>query len=263
MESIDNFALKMSQQPGPLVSFGENIVDRGDLQFFTAADAFIGNDSYSTEFIPGFLYGVTDRFSLFFNVPVSPGNKEGRHHSSGLEDIFFQPEYAFLLKKTEDSMDQATLVFNVTFPTGSSHKNPPTGFGSPSFFIGATYNHMETKWFVFFQPGAVITTSHHGTKFGNQYLYQAGYEMIIWGKPEKMIFAWMVEVDGTFSERDRFHGKTNRNSGGNIIYVTPSLWYSDKRFLVQAGPGFPVVQSHHGHQPTQYIAFFFNAGVKF
>lgn len=263
MESIGNFSLMTSQQVSPLVSFGENVVDKGDLQFFTMADAFIGNDSYSTELVPGLLYGVTDRFSLFFNVPVSPGNKEGKHHSAGLEDIFFQPEYVFFVKKTKNTVDQATVLFNVTFPTGSSHKNPPTGFGSPSFFIGTTFNHMATNWFFFFQPGVILTTSRHGTKFGNQYLYQLGYEMIIWAKPDKSIFAWMVEVDGTYSERDRFHGKTDPNSGSNFIYVTPSLWYSNKRFLIQGGPGFPVVQQTRGHQPTQYIAFFLNAGVKF
>ena len=214
-QELGNFSLRGSQQPGPLVSFGENIIDKGQVQSFLFADAFIGKNNHLTDVIPSILYGITDDLSFFFNVPFSPGNKAQNNHSSGLEDIFAQLEYAFYTATSSYSANQATLVANVTFPTGSSSKIPPTGFGSNSFFIGATFNHMAIDWFFFTSPGVLLTTLKHGTQFGNQFLYQLGFGRNI-PSLSGWIFAWMVEFDGLYSWKNKIKGNIDPNSGGNI-----------------------------------------------
>lgn len=261
-EEIGNFALPTSQQPGPFVSFGQNILDQGQVQLFLLTNAFIGKNSYLTNILPSVLYGITDDLYFFFTVPFSPGNKDKDQHSSGLEDLVAQLEYAFYTKKSSDSVDQATLVANVTFPTGSSTKNPATGFGSSSFFIGATFNHMEIDWFFFTSPGAVLTTSRHGTKFGDQLLYQFGLGRNI-PSPTGWIFAWMVEFDGLFAWRNRIKGVTDPNSGGNVIYATPSIWISSKNIILQVGAGYPIVQHLFGSQSRKFLSLEMNLGVTF
>jgi len=255
-----NFSLPVSQEPGPLVSFGENIVDKGEVQLFVMSDGFFGKNTYSTDIIPGLLWGVTENLSFFFNVPVSPGNKSDHSKSSGLEDVFAQFEYLYYNKVGTASTDQATLVANISFPSGSSSKTPPTGFGSTIFFIGGTYNHTGINWFFFTSPGGVLTTSNHKTKFGNQFLYQCGLGRNF-PSPAGWIFAWMVEFDGTYAWKNKIHGMKDPNSGGNIIYVTPSLWISSKRLILQFGAGYPVVQHLFGNQPRQFISFDFNLGI--
>ncbi len=146
---IGNFSLPTSQQPGPLVGIGENIIDKGQTQVFIFADATVGNKNYRTDVIPSILYAFTDEFSIFINFPVAPSYKEHQHHSSGLEDFYVQLEYAFYNTKDIGSTVQATVVGNITFPTGSSSKKPPTGFGSPSFLAGTTINYMTFDWFYF------------------------------------------------------------------------------------------------------------------
>ncbi len=64
-----NFSLPVSQQPGPLVSFGENIINKGDLQLFLLADGFYGKTSYLNDIYPGILWGIRDNLSLFLNFP--------------------------------------------------------------------------------------------------------------------------------------------------------------------------------------------------
>lgn len=219
---LGNFSLPISQQPGPLVGFGENIVKQGQAQLFVFADAFLGKNSYLTDVIPSLLYGIRDDLSLFLNVPASPGNKSRNQRSSGLEDLFAQGEYAFYTKVGSQTTDQATVVANVAFPTGSSSKMPPTGFGSTSFFLGATFNHTGIDWFVFTSPGAILTTSHHGTQFGDQLLYQFGFGRDF-PSPSGWIVAWMVECDGLYAWKNRIKGTVDPNSGGNIIFLTPSL----------------------------------------
>jgi hypothetical protein len=262
LDRLGNFSLPFSQQPGPLVSFGENIVDKGQKQLFLMGDAFLGNNNYMSDVTPGILYGITNDLSIFFNAPFSPGNKTQNSHSSGLEDVFAQLEYAVYTKQSSETTNQATLVANVTFPTGSSSKNPPTGLGSSSFFMGATFFHMGTDWFFFTSPGAILTTSKHSTKFGNQLLYQFGLGRNI-PSPSGWILAWIVEFDGQYTWKNRIKDSIDPNSGGHIIYLTPSLWISSKTFILQVGAGYPVVQQLYGHQLRQFLSFIFNLGITF
>ena len=259
---VGNFALPASQQPGPLVSFGENIIDEGVIQFYLVADATIGKNSYTTDVIASPLYGITDTFSCIFNVPFSPGDKEGPHHSSGIEDISAQFEYAFLCTSNSHAQDQATIVAGISFPTGSATKDPPTGLGSNSYFLGATFNHTEINWFFFTSHGAILTTSKHGTQFGDQLLYQFGFGRNIPSSAE-WIFAWLVELDGIYAWKNRIEGAIDPDSGGNTIYLTPSIFISNKRFIIQFGAGYPVVQHLFGHQYKQFISFDLSLGITF
>jgi hypothetical protein len=259
---IGNFSLSFSQQIGPLVSFGENIVDKGQVVVYLAAVAFIGNHLYSTDMIPSVVYGIRDDLSLFLQVPVSPGNKQEKAHSAGFEDMSFQLEYLFYNGVTSCSSLQATLVGNVTLPTGSSTKTPPIGFGSTSFFLGSTLSYTTQQWFVFTSQGAILTTSSGGTQFGDAVLYQFGFARDF-PSPSGWIFAWMVEFDGQHSWKDTIKGKTDPNSGGNVIYLTPSLWMSSKMFILQLGVGYPVVQHLFGNQLKQRLFIDFNFGVTF
>lgn len=245
---IGNFSLPTSQQPAALFGFGGNIIDKSEVQLYFFADDFVGKKKVTVDLIPSVLFGITDDWSVFFNAPVTPLLRDGCHKSSGLEDFFIQFEYAFYNKSTATYIDQATLVANITFPTGSKRKNPPTGFGSPSLFLGGTYYRTWVDWFVFTSHGAVLTSSEHGTKFGDQFLYQMGVGRNFPCLPEGWIFAWMVEVDGQYSKKNRIDGVIDNNSGGNFIYVTPSIWISSKEMLFQFGLSLPINNNLFGRQ---------------
>lgn len=259
---IGNFSLLPSQQPGMLFGFGGNIIDKGEIQLFLFADEFVGRNKLTIDVLPGILFGVTDDFSIFFNFPFTPLLKDGKDRSSGMEDFFVQLEYAFYNKSTYSYVDQATLVSNVTCPTGSTHKNPWTGFGAPSFFIGSTYTRTTIDWVMFAAPGAILTTSDHGTKAGEQFLYQLGLARNI-PSPCGWIYAWMLEIDGQYFKRNRVHGKLDPDSGGNSIFVTPSLWISSKEMIIQFGVSVPINQNLFGHQRKFDYAFNFNFAWSF
>lgn len=260
--AVGNFALPASQQPAVLFGFGGNIIDKGEIQLLFFADDFEGKDKAASTLLPSLVYGITNDSSIAFYFPFTPTMKDGCQKSSGLGDFYVQYEYAFYNKSTSTYTDQATLVANVTFPTGSSRKNPPTGFGSPSLFIGATYYHTLAKWFIFTAPAALLTSSHHRTKFGNQFLYQFGLGFNI-PSPKGWIYACMLEVDGQYSQKNRIDGVIDRNSGGNTIFLTPSFWISNKNFLIQFGPSFPINQNLFGKQRKFDYAFNLNCALSF
>lgn len=259
---IGNFSLPTSQQPAALFGFGGNIIDAKEVQLYLFGDYFLGKRRIVSDIIPSVLFGITDDWSIFFNFPFAPELKDGSDRSSGLEDFFVQLEYAFYTKKTRTYMDQATVVFNVTVPTGSIHKQPETGFGSSSFFLGGTYYHVMTDWFLFTSQGAILMTSDNRTKFGDQFLYQFGVGRNITASQEH-IYAWMFEIDGEYNKKNRIHGKIDPNSGGNVIYATPSIWFSTKTFLLQFGISFPVNQNFFGKQNKFDYALNINLALSF
>jgi hypothetical protein len=241
------FALPTSQQPAALFGFGGNIIDKGEVQVNLFSDEFIGKNKCTIDVIPGILYGVRDDFSIYINVPVTPRFRDGEKRSSGFEDFYLQLEYAFYANTTKDFADQATIVASVTTPTGSIRKTPPTGYGSPGFFLGATYYHTTVDWVIFTSHGTLLTTSHNNSKIGDFFLYQFGIARNF-KSPEGWIYAGLLEVDGQFQNKNRFSGNRDPNSGGNAIYVTPSLWISSENMIAQFGISFPISQNLYGNQ---------------
>ncbi len=132
---IGNFSLPTSQQPSGLFAFGGNIIDEGEIQLYFFADEFFGRNKKTSDLIPSVLFGITNAWSIYFNFPFSPILQDGCDQSGGIDDFFVQLEYAFYTRTTADYSDQATVVTNITVPTGSIHKSPNTGFGAPSFFL--------------------------------------------------------------------------------------------------------------------------------
>lgn len=245
---IGNLAFPVSQQPSPLISFGQNLLNKKQAQALFLTTEFKGEHEYFINMVPSILYGIRDDLSIFISMPIAVRYRQEHHHSSGPEDLIIQLEYSPWTGEYYTYYDQITLVGNVTIPTGSTKKNPNTGTGSNSFFIGGIYSRMAINWFYFTSYGGVLNASSHRTRFGNQFLYQYGVGRRICSN-KNWLFAWMVEFDGLYFERNKIHGKTNHDSGGNIISVTPSLFIASKESLiVQLGIGFPIYQHLFGHQ---------------
>jgi len=260
-ERIKNFALSSSQELSPLVSFGQTIINKGDLQVFVNSSGYLGKSSYLTYVVPYFIYGIRDDLSFSAYVPFSPKNAVEGTHSSGILDSFTQLEYAFYAGEGSYYEDQATILTQVIFPTGTTTKNPPTGAGAMSFFLGATVDRMTYNWYFFISPAVELALSNGGTKQGNLIYYQCGIGRYI-PCPQGWIFAALVEFDGQYGWKDKVNGLKNPSTGGNIIYLTPSLWFSSKRVILQFGAGYPVIQNLFGNQPKQHYSVNFSLGIK-
>ena len=260
---IGNFALPPSQQPGPLVGFGQNIIEKGDVQLFVFPDQFKGKQKNFIEVAPSLLYAFSNKCSLFIEPSVAAKFKVGPFTSHGLEDLLIQLEGLIYSHETIDKVNGITLVANMTFPTGSAFKVPPTGFGAPSFFIGFTASHTQLDWYLFTAYAGIITTQRKNTKFGNQFLYQWGLSKNIAYKADKWLFNWMVELDGIYRQRNKFRGVIDADSGGNIVLLGPSLWFSTQRLILQLGISAVVSEHLFGLQTKDSYFLAADVGWKF
>jgi hypothetical protein len=248
--SIGNFALPSPQQPGPLLSFGQTLIGKNYLQL--SLDTFspyqLGGSFDSVN--AAMIYGITDSTALYFSYPIVADAQTRVHRTSGLRDITLQLEHGIYTAGNIRHQDQATVVGAMTLPLQDANSLQTVGYGSPTFFMGTTYNRTYVDWLGFVSPGVLITTTSNHIRLGSQYMYQAGIGRNIVAVTDKSMVFGLLELDGQYTEKDQIFGFANPNSGGNIITLTPSLWLSSKRFIAQVGVGFPIVQNLNGNQPT-------------
>lgn len=245
-----NLALPTSQQPSPLFCFGQEVVDKHNLQLFAYINSLLNKQADFTQVIPNILYGITDELTLTAGTPTAAKFKYQNIRSSGIGDLFIQTEYAFYNKDRSTYAQQATCVAQMTFPSGSLKKNPPTGFGSPTFLIGATAGHMGINWYLFTCFGGIITTPHHNNQFPNTILYQWGIGRNIYYISEKLIITLLAEFFGSYTSTTRIRGPHYKNFDANNFYIGPSLWISTRHFIFNPGIAFSLYKQQ-ANDPTR------------
>lgn len=261
---IGNFSIPTVTQVAPLASFGQLIIGK-DAVLPQLYGCYSQNQhGYQSTIAPNVIYGIREDFSVLFYVPFDPASQSYESHSSGIEDILVQLEYGYYNKSQKDYTLQGTVVANVQFPTGSCTINPRTGNGSFSYFLGTTFAYLSYNWYAFLSPGVNLTTQQNRTKFGNAYLYQCGIARYIKQlSPPGWIFDLMVEFDGTYLEKDKIQGVIDPDSGGNSIFITPSIYLASERVLIQWGVSLPLIQELNGLQDKNKYSIVSTIGVAF
>lgn len=266
-----NFALKSSQQPGPLVSFGQNMLDKGDNQFFMLADSFSGKDKEFVVIIPTYLHGIRNDLSLYVQLPILAKYKENGICLNGFQDLLAQLEWAFYDNVQFLTTKQMSIVVNTTLPTGQNSSEAISRFGpkvygsygSPTVFMGCTADYFNTAWYTFVSGGAKLSATNNGFTAGKQYLYQFGLSRNVCAKADTYIFNITVEVNGTYREQNEIHGMKDQNSGGNQILLGPSVWFSTPHCSFQAGISGVVYQHLYGIQNKDVYFASVEVGYKF
>ncbi len=243
-----NLSMPVSQQPGAFVSLGQNILDKGDTQVSTFPFYIRGQQQFYSEIDTIYVHGITDDLSLFIDVPVQPRSEIAHQHISAMSDTIVQLEKTVYEKTSLDCLDQGTFLTNVTIPTGNGLSTPNTGLYSPSMLFGGTFLRTCSKWLAFTSGGTVITTSRNGLRYGNLLLYQFGLGRNVYTKEGQMIIVTMAELTGSYAWKNRIDGQLDPNSGGQLIFLTPSILLSTQHIIVNAGIGFPVYQQLNGQQ---------------
>ncbi|MFJ1269252.1 hypothetical protein ACD661_11860 [Legionella lytica] len=263
--SLGNFSLPSSQQPGPFFSFGQNIIDKNQLVVSYTPDYVYSKTQSIIEGTPSLLYGLTDSASILLTLPIALKYVTGTKTFSGMGDMVLDLEYAFYTKENAHYSDQATIIFSPTFPTsnlveiskkldptsrtsGFSRENAPSTFNAMSYFIGSTYARTLVDWYGFVAPGILFIDKQDSIQQGMQYYYNLGVGRTINSVEKKYIFLGLVELNGQYSERTKLGSDVVPNTGGNIIYATPSLWLSTSKMTFQVGIALPITQRWYGNQ---------------
>lgn len=241
---IGNFVLPSSQAPGPLIGFGQTVVDPGTFYLFCYPFLVRGPKTKIDTTILTASWTPVNHFAVTLNIPIAIKSTIDGVHTSGVGDITFDAEYLYHFTGTERSWTSCTLFGSMSFPTGVKD----VSLGSPAYFLGGTASYMNAEWYAFVDAGATLTTCLHGTQYGNNILYQGGFGRNFDIPLKNWIFLWLVECDGVTSQSDTIKGMRDPNSGGTVLSITPSLWISNAFTIMQFGVTIPVVQHLRGTQ---------------
>ncbi len=262
LQPIGNFSVPTVTQIAPLISFGQLLVGEKTLLPQFGGNYVKMHHGYLDGMAPNIIYGIRDDLDVAVFIPFTPKSREDSSHSSGVLDMIVQAEYAYFAQTYEASTVTGSIVANLQIPTGSDSKYPRTGNGSCTYFAGTTFAWLSYNWYAFASAGSNFPSPHHHTKFGNAYLYQWGFaRYLAIFSPMGWIFNLMIEFDGTYTTKDKIHGTVNHNSGGNEILLTPSIWLSSSRVVLQWGISVPIVQDVHGSMDKMQYQIAYNLGL--
>lgn len=258
---IGNFALPPSQWPGLLFGFGQSIIDANDVVFFDNLTIHHFKKGHILFNEIALLYAPTDYFAILPSIYAPVDHKtDSCHKSTGVGDITVQGEYALIKKESFDYYASATVVADMTFPTGSAKINrPPTGLGSVSFFLGGTLYYVDFDWYMFTSIGNQFMTKHHGNKFGDILYYQAGIGYNLKHMKDK-ILVLLLEFDGYLLKHDILCNRVEPNTGSNTIFLGPTLFFSTPKWSMGIGMQAVAYQKLNGNQPKNnwFFGFRFN-----
>ena len=231
-----NLAVTGTMQVGPFLGFGQNIITKNESIASVFTDWLIGKDQKHNEMLPYFVYAPRDDLSLFLSFPTVLSAKEGEHHSSGSGDLVVQLEYAFYANHLPHATNQLTLVTSVYLPTGNECKNPATGLGLPSFFLGTTAMHLANRMMVIL---LMLRYLQHHT------IIIPRLEINFFIRVVLVKILHIKQINGHCCGWWNFMGGMNKNRKptelliltrvDNCLLFGPSLWFSTNRMFLQAG----------------------------
>ena len=250
-------------------------VDYADWKTYSSATD--DEADYSTFWIAGLGYGVTPWLSLYAFLPYHDKVDENDwFNTHGFADaavnatLGFKYDDGFRLIPEKESLDDLedwhfTLYAGATLPTGNPNlrdrdgnidKGKSTGFGAPTFTLGATASKMlDERWTLnfdlsnlWFQENTYDADPAHGGErftgqFGDEFRFNTALIYKAYTRPEaRFRLDALVELNYLHLGRDEEDGVPERATGGDVLYVMPGARAYWDKLSFALGLKLPVVQ---------------------
>lgn len=235
------------------VSQGEGIW-RSQLRATVASEdpSGMGRDAHQFVLPQTLVYGVTPRFTTFLTLPLVAHRRVETAGSSdddaGLGDLRLLGRYmVFVDDYAPLSTRRVAVLAGLKFPTGTDD------FGTPSFdpIFGAVGTWAADRHELDVDALYTLTTERHDREAGDRFRYDVAYRYRLW--PERfegrlLQLNGILEVNGIWTGRTRVDGSTVRDSGGNVLFLSPGVQFAMKRLILEASVQVPVLQDLNGPQ---------------
>ncbi len=236
------------RQIGPLFCFGQNILDKDSIRLREVPYYFKNNQNSFAYTSHQAFYAPSDDMIVWMGFPTLLKNV-GFNKTGKLIAIRLETEYAYHHVVNPEKRVIVSVLGNSIIPTRFTTGNSPIPYndtGGISCYIATTAGRLTPAWYLYGSTGAQINPPYHHKKFGNMYRY----EWIIGkGIPSGSWNTYvMCEFSGIHLQRSRCADVTSFNSGGNIIYLGPSIISRSDHFYIWAGIQGAVLQGLHGNQ---------------
>ncbi len=220
-------------------------------------------------------YGATPDLTLGATIPYLRKDITTRDGGvtettvDGLADIFLTAKYRYFEHNYFGGSTQLAVLGGPQLPTGDTDERDGSGtllpmsdqLGSGSVdFLGAltATSVLDYVWAV---HASVLykrnTEGDRDFRFGDFLNYNLAASRLIYHEPYPGPEVYVgFELNGEYAARDEQNGTDVANSGGNRIFLSPTLVaFLARNWTLEASLQVPVVENLNGNQPEEDIRF--------
>ncbi len=207
------------------------------------------------------IYGITEDLAVTLALSYVLDRKldaEGiEKSSSGLSDTSLRVKYRFWRRDRPGIQDSAAFIIGIKFPMGDADKSPRLGSGSTDFLFGLAAARESLLWYYFGDIRYRLNTRESsGLKVGDRFFADVAMGIRPWPakylKPDLVV---LVELNWETSMRNEFDGLDVKDSGGNLLFISPSFFLTYRNWAVKGGVQIPLYQNLYGNQPGEDYRF--------
>lgn len=212
-------------------------------------------------------YGATSSFTLFGVLPyldkeldvTLPGGERVSRETTGVADARLFGRYTLFRKDGRGRTFRIAPFAGLELPTGddddADHLGvlPPTlqlGSGSWDPFFGAVATYQTLDYQLNWQAAYKANTASNDFELGDELRLDASVQYRLWprelGAGVPGFFLAGMEGNYLYQGRNRMAGVADADSGGHTFFLSPSLQYGTKRWVLEAIVQVPVIQDLNG-----------------
>lgn len=213
-------------------------------------------------------YGITEDLQASISLPVALYTQQGSMPVRMMAMMPANPDVEILVgwRFHREGMDvgsrfESTAYLGANYPTDSVRAGIRT---SPGIFAGAVTGYASRSvyawaggWYRRYMSPKGPTADHPGDI--TMYSVVLGYRPALFRQelphPDWRVF---VEAVGEHIQKDEMGGKKMPNSGGDRIFVGPTVLGLYGPYGISAGPLLPVYSKLNGSQPNDRVRFVVN-----
>ncbi len=220
-------------------------------------------------------YGVNSKLALFGVLPYRDNELKvkiaGRHISrsaSGFGDLTVFGRYTLVQQDRPGRNFRIAPFAGIKAPTGDDNKRdamgklPPAaqvGSGSwdPLFGVVGTYQTLDYQ--IDSQISYQVNTEANNFEAGDVVRLDGSLQYRSWPKTlgggvPAFVYG-VMEASLVYQQKNRISGRSDDDSGGTRLFVTPGIQYVTRRWISEAAVQVPVVQNLNGDAlENDYIA---------
>lgn len=247
---------------------------RGQAIYLRADDGDRELEEFSFPFVFG--YGATQDLAFFAVVPFLRRSLEVEgleRNEFGLGDIEFLARYTVFQINQAGKTFRIAPIVGLEVPTGTDQSSdglgvlpPPLQLGSGTFdpSVGVVLTRQTLKDNLSASLVYQVNTEANDVNFGDEASIDLAYKYRIFPDSIETGFLFAgLESNLSVQNRDRVSGIADGNSGGTLLFLSPSIQYITERFNLEGAIQIPVVQALNGTALAPDIRLIIGAQVNF
>ena len=195
-------------------------------------------------------YGVTSDFSVMVRQAIKHRDMDmigGNDKDTGLDDLFFLVKYKLFRENTSEYTLGTAATLGFEFPTGDEDFTSDTLDAMPGIYSSWRKGPWASDLQIAYKWNGFADRGENGLNPGNElHLDLAWSYQFSLNDDSSVSLAPVLEFSYRNIAPDRRNDRNVRDTGENVVYISPGLKFTRESFIIEALLQIPVWQDQRG-----------------